>query len=35
VSWTPLTTVLGDGATHSVSNATASAAQQLFRLNVP
>jgi hypothetical protein len=35
VSWTPLTTVPGDGATHSVSNATASAAQQLFRLNVP
>jgi hypothetical protein len=35
VNWTPLTTVPGDGATHSVSNATASAAQRLFRLNVP
>ena len=35
VSWTPLTTVPGDGATHSVSNATASAAQRFFRLNVP
>jgi hypothetical protein len=35
LSWAPLTTVPGDGATHSVSNATASAAQRLFRLNVP
>jgi hypothetical protein len=34
-SWTPLTTVPGDGATHSVSNAIASAAQRLFRLNAP
>jgi hypothetical protein len=34
-SWTPLTTVPGDGATHSVSNATASAAQRVFRLNFP
>jgi len=35
VSWTLLTTVPGDGATHSVSNATASAGQRIFRLNVP
>jgi hypothetical protein len=35
VSWTPLTAVPGDGTTHSVSNATSSAAQRLFRLNVP
>ena len=35
VSWTPLTTVPGDASTHSVSNATSSAAQRLFRLNVP
>jgi hypothetical protein len=34
-SWTSLTTVPGDGATHSVSNATTSAAQRFFRLNVP
>jgi hypothetical protein len=34
-TWTTLTTVPGDGATHSVSNATASAAQRFFRLNVP
>lgn len=34
-SWTPLTTVPGDGSTHSVSNATSSAAQRVFRLNVP
>jgi hypothetical protein len=34
-SWTPLTTVPGDGSTHSVSNPTSSAAQRLFRLNVP
>jgi hypothetical protein len=34
-NWTPLTTVPGDGATHSVSNATASSSQRLFRLNVP
>lgn len=35
VSWTPSTTVPGDGSTHSVSNATSSAAQRIFRLNVP
>lgn len=35
VSWTPVTTVPGNGATHSVSNATASAARRFFRLNVP
>src|ERR1051326_3323840 len=35
VSWTPLTSVPGDGAAHSVSNAISSAAHRLFRLNVP
>jgi hypothetical protein len=35
VNWTPLTTVPGDGATHSISNATASATQRFFLLNVP
>lgn len=35
VSWTPLTSAPGDGKAHSVSNATASAAQRFFRLNVP
>jgi hypothetical protein len=34
-TWTALTSVPGDGAVHSVSNATASAAQRFFRLNVP
>jgi hypothetical protein len=34
-SWTPLTSVPGDGAFHSVSNATTAAAQRFFRLNVP
>ena len=35
VSWTPLTSAPGDGKTHSVTNATASAAQRIFRINVP
>lgn len=35
VSWTPLTVVPGDGKAHSVSSATASTTQRLFRLNVP
>ncbi len=35
VSWTPLASVPGNGTTHSVSNATASAARRFFRLNVP
>jgi len=35
VSWTPLTTVPGDGMTHSVSNATGSATERFFRLSVP
>jgi hypothetical protein len=35
IAWAPLTSVPGDGTTHSVSNATASAAQRFFRLNVP
>jgi len=34
-SWTPLTSAPGDGTTHSVSNATASAVQRFYRLNVP
>ena len=34
-NWTTLTSVPGDGWTHSVSNATASAAQRFFRLKVP
>jgi hypothetical protein len=34
-TWTPFTTVPGDGGTHSVTNATASAPQRFFRLNVP
>ncbi|HTL55986.1 MAG TPA: hypothetical protein VL361_09925 [Candidatus Limnocylindrales bacterium] len=34
-NWTALTSVPGDGGTHSVSNATASAAQRFFRLKVP
>jgi hypothetical protein len=33
-SWTTLTSVQGDGTTQSASNATASASQQFFRLNV-
>ena len=35
VNWTQLTAVPGDGAAHSVTNATTSSAQRLFRLNVP
>jgi hypothetical protein len=35
LSWTQVTSVPGDGTTHSVSNATASAAQRFFRLKVP
>jgi len=35
VSWTTLTNAPGDGKTHSVSNATASAAHRTFRLKVP
>lgn len=34
-NWTALTIVPGDGRTHSVSNATALAAQGFFRLTVP
>ncbi|PWU19274.1 MAG: hypothetical protein C5B50_06995 [Verrucomicrobia bacterium] len=34
-NWTPLTSVPGDGALHSASNVSASAAQRFFRLNVP
>ena len=34
-SWNHLTTVAGDGATKSVSNALSSASHRVFRLNVP
>ncbi len=34
-SWTPLTSVGGDGTAKSVSNALSSATQRFFRLNVP
>ena len=34
-TWTSLTSVQGDGTIQSVSNATSSASQQFFRLNVP
>jgi len=34
-SWTTLTSVAGDGTTKSVSNATTTAAQRVFRLRVP
>jgi hypothetical protein len=34
-NWTLLSSVPGDGVTHSVSNSTTLAAQRFFRLNVP
>ena len=34
-TWTSLTSVQGDGTVQSVSNATSSASQRFFRLNVP